>query len=263
MENQTNPDQPPEEEIETPVASIKKESPRSFSILRMIRSVILVAVTMATLFTFWNPHSFFSSQNSIAFLPTPANAGSNSTALNQIRIGIQIGHYKHNDGFVCPDGIKEVDVDYVLANKVSLLLGASQITAEVMNEYDLNLLNYKANALISIHTRSCTDPSAAASGFTLGTSVSAKETEKTNALAACLAEQYSSNTGLVFNYQVIPDDQINSHTFLDINPQTPAVQIEAGSLAVDRGILIDGSDRAANGITAGILCYLKSQGLIA
>jgi N-acetylmuramoyl-L-alanine amidase len=262
MENQTNPDQPLEEEIETPVSPIKIENPRSSSILLMIQSVILVAVTMATLFTFWNPHSFFSSQNTIALLPTPANAGGKSSSINPIRIGIQIGHYKHNDGFVCPDGIKEVDVDYVLANKVSLLLGASQITSEVMNEYDLKLINYKADALISIHTRSCTDPSAAASGFTLGTSISAKETEKTNALAACLAEQYSYNTSLVFNYQVILDDQINSHTFLDINPQTPAAQIETGSLAVDRGILLDGSDRAANGITAGILCYLKSQGLM-
>jgi N-acetylmuramoyl-L-alanine amidase len=262
MENQTNPDRPLEEEIKTQVSPINKERPRPYSSLRMIQSVILVAVTMATLFTFWNPHSFFSSQNSIALLPTPANADNTSSAKNQIRIGIQIGHYKHNDGFVCPDGIKEVDVDYVVANKVSLLLGASQIGTEVMNEYDLNLLNYKADALISIHTRSCTDSSAAASGFTLGTSISAKETEKTNTLTACLAEQYSYNTGLVFNYLVIQDDQINSHTFLDINPQTPAVQIEAGSLAVDRGILLEGSDRAANGITAGILCYLKSQGLV-
>lgn len=262
MENQTNPDQPLEEEIETPVSPLKKENPRSYTGFRMIRSVILVAVTMATLFTFWNPHSFFSSQNSIALLPTPANVDSSSNSSNRIRVGIQVGHYKHNDGFVCPDGIKEVDVDFVLANKVSLLLGASKITTEVMNEYDLNLLNYKADALISIHTRSCTDPSAAASGFTLGTSISAKEAEKTNALAACVAEQYAKNTGLAFSYQVIPDDQVNSHTFLDINPQTPAVQIEAGSLAVDRGILLEGSDRAANGITAGILCYLKSQGLM-
>jgi len=261
MENPDNPDQPLEE-MESKISPPKKENPRSYSIFRMVQSIILWAVALATLFTFWNPHSFFSAQNSIALLPTPANAEGNTVANNRIRIGIQVGHYKHNDGFTCPDGIKEVDVDYVIANKVSLLLGASQITAEVLNEYDLNLINYKADALISIHTRSCTDPSAAASGFTLGTSISAKETEKTNTLAACLAEQYANNTGLVFSYQVIPDDQVNSHTFLDINPQTPAVQIETGSLAVDRSILIEGSDRAANGITAGILCYLKSKGLI-
>ena len=47
-----------------------------------------------------------------------------------IRIGIQIGHYKHNEGFTCPDGIKEVDINYVIANKISLLLGASQIATE-------------------------------------------------------------------------------------------------------------------------------------
>jgi N-acetylmuramoyl-L-alanine amidase len=261
MENPTNPDQPLEE-IKPQIPSPKRGNPRSHSVLRMVQSVIIAAVAMATLFTFWNPHGFFTSQNTMALLPTPANAGSGSPSTNRILIGIQVGHYKHNDGFACPDGIKEVDVNYVIANKVSLLLGASQIATEVLNEYDLNLINYKADALISIHTRSCTDPSAAASGFTLATSISAKETEKTNNLAACLAEQYAKNTGLTFSYQVIPDDQVNSHTFLDINPQTPAVQIEAGSLAVDRAILLEGSDRAANGITAGILCYLKSQGLV-
>jgi N-acetylmuramoyl-L-alanine amidase len=245
MDKQTNPDQPIEEtEAALPLHTSK--NPRSYSVFRLIQSVIIIAVTMATLFTFWNPHSFFSSQNSISLLPTPANANSSSSSTNRIRIGIQVGHYKHNEGSTCPDGIKEVDVDYVIANKISLLLGASQISAEVLNEYDLNLINYKADALISIHTRSCTDSSAAASGFNLGTSISAKETEKTNSLA----------------YQVIPDDLVNSHTFLDINPQTPAVQIEAGSLAVDRSILLEGSDRAANGITAGILCYLKIQGLM-
>jgi len=261
MENPVNPDQPIEE-TETANPPHKRGNPRSYSVYRMIQSVIIIAATMATLFTFWNPHSFFSIQNSIPQLPTPANASSSSSSASRIRIGIQVGHYDHNEGFTCPDGIKEVDVDYVIANKISLLLGASQINAEVLNEYDLNLINYKADALISIHTRSCTDPNAAASGFTLGTSISAKETEKTNLLAACVAEQYAKNTGLAFSYQVIPDDQVNSHTFLDINPQTPAVQIEAGSLAVDRGILLEGSDRAANGITAGILCYLKSQELM-
>lgn len=261
MENPPNPDQPMEE-TETRITPPKKRNPRVYSVLRMVQSVIMIAVVMATLFTFWNPHGFFSPQNSIGLLPTPANAGSGSSSAKSIRIGIQVGHYQHNDGFTCPDGIKEVDVDYVIANKVSLLLEASQITTNVLNEYDLNLINYKADALVSIHTRSCTDPSAAVSGFTLGTSISAKDADKTNTLAACMAEQYTNNTGLTFSYQVIPDDQVTSHTYLDINPQTPAVQIETGSLAVDRSILLEGSDRAANGITAGILCYLKSQGLM-
>ena len=263
MENPIDPDLPPEEiEPQPQVPPRKRTNPRSHSIFHMVRSVIITAVAMATLFTFWNPHGFFSTPNSTVLLPTPANTGSSSVSNSRILIGIQIGHYKHNEGYTCPDGIKEVDVDYIVANKVSLLLGASQIATEVMNEYDLNLINFKADALISIHTRSCTDPSAAASGFSIATSISAKETEKTNNLAACMAEQYAKNTGLAFSYQVIPDDEVNSHTFLDINPQTPAIQIETGSLAVDRGILMEGSDRVANGITAGILCYLKNQGLI-
>jgi N-acetylmuramoyl-L-alanine amidase len=261
MINPDNPE-PIKKEIFPGKSPAGSEKTRPTSMMRMVQTIVLWAFVLATLFTFWNPHSLFSSQANISFLPTPANAAGSNASNRSIRIGIQIGHYKHNEGFTCPDGIREVDINYVIANKISLLLGASQIAVDVLNEYDLNLINYKADALISIHTRSCTDASAAASGFTIGTSISAKETDKTNNLAACLAEQYSQNTGLAFNYQVIPDNQVNSHTFLDINSQTPAVQIETGSLVADRTILLEGSDRAANGITAGILCYLKGLGLI-
>jgi len=259
-----NPDNPEIIEQEEPKRTppVKEVKPRPRGAMHLVQMVVLWAFALATLFTFWNPHGLFTSQASIALLPTPVNPADVSGSNRTIRIGIQVGHYKHNEGYTCPDGIREVDINYVIANKVSLLLGASQIAVDVLNEYDLNLINYKADALVSVHTRSCTDASAAASGFNLGTSISAKEIEKTNELAACLAQEYSQNTGLAFSYQVIPDDQVNSHTFLDINSQTPAVQIEAGSLVADRAILLEGSDRAANGITAGILCYLRSQGLI-
>ena len=126
----------------------------------------------------------------------------------------------------------------------------------------MRLINYKADALISIQTGSCTDASAAISGFKIGTSLSTANPDKVNLLAACMGEQYQLNTGLTFGYRMIANDEIDSHTFLDVNSLTPVVMIETGSLAVDRAILIDGADRAANGIAAGILCYLKSQQLI-
>lgn len=259
-----NPDHPETFDQDEPrqKAAVKEEKRRERGAMHLVQMVVLWSFALATLFTFWNPHGLFTSQANIALLPTPVEAGGAAGSSRAIRIGIQAGHYKHNEGFTCPDGIREVDINYVIANKVGMLLSASQITVDVLNEYDLNLINYKADALVSIHTRSCTDAGAAASGFNLGTSISAKEVEKTNELAACLAQEYSQNTGLIFSYQVIPDDQVNSHTFLDINSQTPAVQIETGSLVADRAILLEGSDRAANGITAGILCYLRSQGLV-
>ena len=230
-------------------------------VFNMVQTVISVAVVMATLFTLWNPHGLFVPK--AAILPTPVSIGQNAEGQQApIRVGIQVGHYKHNEGYTCPDGIKEVDVDYIIANKVSLLLAASGITVEVLDEYDIKLINYKADALVSIHTGSCTDPSAAVSGFKIGTGANNTDITRTNVLAACLAEQYQQNTNLVFNYTVITQDQPVSHTFLDINPQTPIVLIETGSLAVDRDILIDQSDRSANGITAGVLCYFKNEGLI-
>ena len=235
---------------------------RTFSVFRMVEMVLMAGVVLATLFTMWNPHGLFSSESIVSILPTPVNLEQSDFPSRTVRVGIQSAHYEHNEGNVCPDGIREVDVAYVIANKVNLLLASSGVSVEILNEYDLRLINYKADALISIHTGSCTDASAAISGFKIGTSLSSQNIEQVNILSACLAEEYMLNTGLAFGYRVIADDEIESHTFLDVNPQTPVLLIETGSLAVDRAILIEGADRAANGIAAGILCYLKNQKLI-
>ena len=259
---QTSPAPNPVDETQQEILDNKTTPRRSLNIPQMVKTVLLVGVVLATLFTMWNPHSVFSAKSPIAILPTPVNIENASAPVNTVRIGIHSGHYKHDEGNVCPDGIREVDVAYVIANKTSLLLAASGITVEILNEYDLRLINYKADALISIQTGSCTDASAAISGFKIGTSLSTPNLDQVNALSACLAEEYQLNTGLMFGYRVVTDDEVDSHTFLDVNPQTPVVLLETGSLAVDRAILIDGADRAANGITAGILCYLKSQQLI-
>jgi N-acetylmuramoyl-L-alanine amidase len=253
----------PPDEIEPEIEPKIRSKNWTYSIFRLVQTVISAAVVTATLFTLWNPHSLFASQNIVAFLPTPINLNQNgTTAPSSAHVGIQIGHYQHDEGNTCPDGIKEVDVDYIIANKVNLLLITAGVKVDMLDEYDLKLINYKADALISIHTGSCTDPSAAVSGFKIENSLKSGDVDKTNALATCLAEQYQQNTELTFGYQVVAEEDPENHTFMDINPQTPAVLIESGSLAVDRGIIIESSDRAANGITAGILCYLKNEKLI-
>jgi len=250
---------PPIEENVPPPTPPKRYKTAGMGVARMVQTVISVAIVMATLFTFWNPYRIFSSQ--ITILPTPANETHVAETV-PIQVGIHVGHYQHNEGFQCPDDIKEVDVNYVIANKVSLLLAASGIMVDVLQEYDLKLINYKADALVSIHTRSCTDPSAAQSGFYIRNSLSSTNVDKANTLAACLGEQYQLNTGLVFQYEPINVQDPSSHIFVDINTQTPAVLIETGSLAVDRGVIVGSSDRAASGITAGILCFLKAQQLM-
>jgi len=250
---------PPIEENVPPPTPPKPPKTVEMSVARMVQTVISVAIVMATLFTLWNPYRMFSSQ--VTVLPTQANQTQVAETV-PARVGIHVGHYKHNEGFQCPDGIKEVDVNYVIANKVSLLLAASGIMVDVLQEYDLKLINYKADALVSIHTRSCTDPSAAQSGFSIKNSLSSTNVDKANTLAACLGEQYQLNTGLIFQYEPINEQDPSSHIFVDINAQTTSALIETGSLAVDRGVIIGSSDRAASGITAGILCFLKAQQLI-
>ena len=256
----SNPSTP---ELESEPNPERKNNSRAYSIIRLVQTVISVGVVMATLLTLWNPHGLFKNPSMVSFLPTPINPDQNGSGLPaSVHVGIQIGHYKHDEGNTCPDGIKEVDVDYVIASKVQALLATTGVNVDMLDEYDLKLLNYKSDVLVSIHTGSCTDASAAVSGFKIANQLRNESLDNTNNLAACLGDAYHQNTGLAFGYEIITDDNPLSHTFIDINPQTPAVLIETGSLAVDREIIINNSDRAANGITAGILCYLKNEKLI-
>jgi hypothetical protein len=47
------------------------------------------------------------------------------------------------------------------------------------------------------------------------------------------------------------------HAFLKINPKTPGAIIEMGFMAADRYILVNRPDLLAEGIVAGLLCFLE------
>jgi N-acetylmuramoyl-L-alanine amidase len=49
------------------------------------------------------------------------------------------------------------------------------------------------------------------------------------------------------------------HAFSEIDPNTPAVIIEAGYMNQDRELLTKDPARVARGITAGIMCYLNRE----
>jgi N-acetylmuramoyl-L-alanine amidase len=49
------------------------------------------------------------------------------------------------------------------------------------------------------------------------------------------------------------------HAFGEIDPNTPAVIIESGYMNQDRDLLTKNPSLVAEGITAGIMCYLNRE----
>ena len=49
------------------------------------------------------------------------------------------------------------------------------------------------------------------------------------------------------------------HAFRAIDPSTPAAIIETGFLNLDRSLLVDHPEVVANGLVAGVLCFVRSE----
>ena len=79
------------------------------------------------------------------------------------RIGIIAGHSASDSGAMCPDGLQEVDVNLDIARRVVALLVQYGWTADLLEEFDVRLNGYQADALLSIHADSCNVPNK--SGF--------------------------------------------------------------------------------------------------
>jgi N-acetylmuramoyl-L-alanine amidase len=49
------------------------------------------------------------------------------------------------------------------------------------------------------------------------------------------------------------------HSFNELDPNTPAAIVETGFLYLDYDMIVKQPDLPAEGITNGILCFLKTQ----
>ena len=233
-----------------------------YTAFRGVQSVISIAILIATLLTLWNPRKIFKSPNLYDLFQSEATLESYDNGLlvddSSIRIGILAGHWQNNTGEVCANGVIEADVNYDIAKRIKLNLEEKNFHVDLFPEFDLDLLNYEADALVAIYSGSCLENPLPPSGFKIGTSLTAKNPEQVNELAACLAEYYQNYTQLPFNYEIINLDHPSYHIFRDIDPNTPAVLIEIGALSTDRNLITNQSNSIAEGIVAGITCYLEN-----
>jgi N-acetylmuramoyl-L-alanine amidase len=231
-----------------------------------IQTLISVAIVAATLFTLWTPENLFSGQildKMVEALETTPQVQENyiaPTPSGKPRIGIVAGHRGNDSGAVCKDnGLTEAEVNDKIATLVRQSLLKEGYDVDLLNEFDTRLTGYDALALVSIHNDSCEYINEEATGFKVAPAPSTKFPEKANRLTACLTSRYGEITGLSYHANSVTDDMSKYHAFGEINPNTTAAIIETGFLRLDQEILTKKTSLVADGVTAGILCYVRNE----
>jgi N-acetylmuramoyl-L-alanine amidase len=234
----------------------------------IIRSFIVVfaaAGLTATIFTWWTPPKFITSnvrdELSVAMatsaatliptaLPTPNWAR---------RVGIVSGHRgpQNDPGAVCPDGLTEASINENVAALVVRNLRSRGYTVDLLDEFDPRLDGYQAAALLSIHANTCQDFGEQVSGFLISSAAARISLRGVDDLLVdCVARSYALASGLQ-RREGVTVDMSNYHTFREIHPQTPAAIIELGFLLADRQVLTERADLLATSITDGLICFLE------
>jgi N-acetylmuramoyl-L-alanine amidase len=173
------------------------------------------------------------------------------------RVGILAGHYgpQNDPGAVCPDGLREVDINLAVAERVVARMKGLGYEVDLLEEYDERLNGYRAEVMLSIHSDSCDLPEP--SGFKVARVSFSAIPEIEDQLVECLYEHYGFVTDLPRHDYSITPAMHGYHAFLKIDPQTPGAIIEMGFLAADRYILVRRPDLLAEGIVRGLLCFLE------
>lgn len=236
----------------------------------IIRSVIVVVVAaglMATIFTWWTPSQFIDEgvKNELSIAQATNQVTAIPTAQptpNWLRkIGIVSGHrgpeVPPDPGAVCPDGLKEADINFAVAQGVVAALRARGYSVDLLDEFDPRLQNYQAAALVSIHANTCQDFGERVTGFLIAAAAARRSARGNDeVLVECIATYYGQATTLE-RREGLTIDMTDYHTFREIHALTPAAIIELGFLLADRAVLTEKQPEMIQGITNGILCFLE------
>ena len=247
------------------------QTPPRQGIFFQLGLVIGVALILATLFTAWTPGgptdefpTPIATGLAVAMQPSPTflPGAPTPTLRNPRLIGIVAGHWKNDSGSVCPDGLKEVDINLQIATLAQKLLVSEGYEVELLHEFDPKLTDYQAAALVSIHNDSCDFINNEATGFKVASAMATRHPERTARLTSCLRARYGSATGLPLHSTSVTPDMTSYHAFGEINENTPASIIETGFLNLDRQVLTEQPERVAQGVAEGILCFLRNEAIV-
>lgn len=230
---------------------------------RILQTLFSIAILLATLFTAFSPDIFsLDLRSKLRLLAAPDSGGtppSVATARPKPKIGLVAGHWGHDSGAVCSNGVTEAQVNLTIATLVQQNLVTQGYEVELLQEFDPRLQGYKAAVLLSIHNDSCEYINDEATGYKVAAATGAHDPNLATRLVACLTDRYGKVTGLPFHAGSITRDMTEYHAFDEVAPGTPAAIIETGFLNLDYDFLTRHTDRVAEGVTAGILCFLNNE----
>ncbi len=176
-------------------------------------------------------------------------------------VGIVAGHWGNDSGAVCPNGVTEQQTNLEIAKRVAEKLRARGVWVDLLQEFDSRLNGFRGDVLVSIHADSCDpiDADPPATGFKVARSQASQIPTIADKLVDCLHTEYQKATGMDFHENSITNDMTFYHSFRELDPNTPAAIIETGFLHLDYDMIVNKPDLPAQGITNGILCFLKTQ----
>jgi N-acetylmuramoyl-L-alanine amidase len=250
-----------------PKAVIK---PTRFTFWRGLQTVLGASFIVASLFTLWTPGSLVESglearmAQALESAQNEEQTSSDATleAEGQVqsnRIGIVAGHYGSDAGAVCSNGMTEAELNLEIATMVQKQLTDLGYQVDLLEEFDSRLTGYKGALVISIHLDSCEYINDQATGFKVASALSTQDVAGSQRLVACMSDRYGKVTGLPYHSGSVTDDMTYYHAFYEISPETKAAIIEAGFLNMDYRFLTEETDVVAEGIVAGILCYINNE----
>jgi len=234
-----------------------------------IQVALFVAILLATIFTAWTdpsllPGNFGERLPEALIIQTVVapNLDIAPTPRSNPLVVLVAGHSGNDSGAVCPDGLTERSINETVAAFARQSLVEKGLDVEVLEEFDLKLVEYRATALVSIHADSCDYINDQATGFKVSSALANPHPERAARLTACLRNRYGKATGLSL-HNSITTDMTSYHAFSEIDPETTAAIIEVGFMNLDRQLLTQKPEIVASGIVDGILCYINNEDLSA
>lgn len=236
----------------------------STSILQQFAIIVVIGLVVATVFSLLTAKSVINialagKLSNSTLYSTPEGDFPTPTPRPRPFLGIVAGHWGNDSGAVCPDGLQEVQINLLVANLVRDRLVAEGFDVDLLEEFDDRLSGYHALALVSIHADSCDYINDQATGYKVAAALASPNPEKASRLTACIRDRYAKTTGMSYHSGSITADMTSYHAFDEIDPETPAAIIEVGFLNLDRQILTQYPESIADGITQGILCYIRNE----
>ena len=206
-------------------------------------------------------------QNGVVRIPKPTIDPN-----GQRRVGIQIGHLDttnvpaeygtriQQQTGASIEGITEVDVTSVIADRMAALLRAQGVAVDIIPTTVPE--GYLADVFIALHADD--DGTGELSGFKMAHST--RRTSYEDALMTAVKDAYAAATGMDYDAAHVSRNMLAYYAFNwgryqhATSPFTPSTIIELGFLSNDddRGFLMDHADVAAAALVRGILAFLDA-----